>query len=358
MRGVVSSIAADPRAKVAGLRWHEVYQAGTARRCPPECFGYELPWQFVEHVVALEETHGVFEVPQARFWGRYGGFLLDREDRLLLEVSRDIWPAQAHTACLRWRWPEPELLRGTTAVLSTPEAQGNFWHWNTELLTRLHLILKAGWSLDRIDRFLVNDHLGTYRGESLRELGVPLEKVRVVGPGDDFRLEHALVPTFRSEHFDIPRWSAEFLRSSQPVGVWTGSRRLYVTRRGAAFRRLLNEHEIWPLFERAGFELFEPEKHPVAVQRAAFANAEAVVGPHGSGFTNALFSQRGARLVEFFPPNYVDLAFWVAAGHAGMRYGALLGRGRVPQCGDNPRARFADLTLDPDRARRVLEWIG
>jgi capsular polysaccharide biosynthesis protein len=283
-------------------------------------------------------------------------FSADRE--LMLEFSRDIWTGLAHSARVRRKWPEPRRLAGVTAVLTTPEARGNFWHWTTELLPRLHLLEQAGWPLDRIDRFLVNDSVTSYRQLSLKELGIPLEKVMEVTGNDDLALEVALVPTLRDTHYDLPIWAAQFLSERQPRSRWGGSRRLYLTRRSCQFRGLLNENELMPELEARGFELFEPEKHPLSVQRGAFAAAEIVLGVHGSAFTHAYLCKPGTRVIELMPPSYIDLCFWCAAQIADARYGVLLGCGSRPKSGENIRGRFDDLVVDPREFREMIEAVA
>lgn len=78
-------------------------------------------------------------------------------------------------------------------------------------------------------------------------------------------------------------------------------RRLYVSRRLVSVRRVVNELEVAGLLAGWGFEPVTLELLPVAEQIRLFAEADWVVGAHGAGFANLVFSSPGGRVVEFAP---------------------------------------------------------
>jgi capsular polysaccharide biosynthesis protein len=68
-------------------------------------------------------------------------------------------------------------------------------------------------------------------------------------------------------------------------------RKLYVTRRNAKVRRLVNEVEVADYLTDRGFEVVALEERPFREQVQLFAEAEVVVAQHGAGLTNLLFAQ-------------------------------------------------------------------
>lgn len=68
-------------------------------------------------------------------------------------------------------------------------------------------------------------------------------------------------------------------------------RKLYVTRRNAKVRRLLNEEEVAAHLRERGFEVVALETLPLREQVRRFAEAETVVAQHGAGLVNLLFAQ-------------------------------------------------------------------
>jgi len=80
--------------------------------------------------------------------------------------------------------------------------------------------------------------------------------------------------------------------------------RLYVSRRFADKRRLLNEERIETLFARHGFRVIHPESLPVAEQVRLFAAADWVAGPVGSGLYNYAFSPPHCRRLILAPASF------------------------------------------------------
>lgn len=80
--------------------------------------------------------------------------------------------------------------------------------------------------------------------------------------------------------------------------------RLYVTRRGAKLRQITNEDEVIEGLERRGFKVLQASWNNHHEQLEAFSRAFVVVGVHGAGLTNVIFSQAGTKVVEIFPSDH------------------------------------------------------
>lgn len=68
-------------------------------------------------------------------------------------------------------------------------------------------------------------------------------------------------------------------------------RKVYVTRRNAKVRRLINEKEVAAHLEKRGFEVVALEALPLRDQIRRIAEAEIIVAQHGAGLVNLLFAQ-------------------------------------------------------------------
>ena len=74
-------------------------------------------------------------------------------------------------------------------------------------------------------------------------------------------------------------------------------RKLFVTRRYAKLRRLLNEEEVATHLKRHGFEVVALELMPFHEQVQRFAEAKIIVAQHGAGLINLIFAQ-SSRVLE------------------------------------------------------------
>ncbi len=114
------------------------------------------------------------------------------------------------------------------------------------------------------------------------------------------------------------------------LDVSGAKRRLYVTRSDAKKRRIANEKELLPLLAKRGFEIVAPGRLSFRDQVSRFMWTDAVVGPHGAGLTNILFSPKASRVLEIFPANKVKNTYFLLAHSLGQTYrGLVAGEGRA-----------------------------
>ena len=77
-----------------------------------------------------------------------------------------------------------------------------------------------------------------------------------------------------------------------------------------------------------GFERILLAELSTADQIQAFSEAEVIVGPHGAGLSNLVFSTRETRVFEFFAPTYhFPRCYGGLAELCGHRYFELIGEG-------------------------------
>lgn len=103
-------------------------------------------------------------------------------------------------------------------------------------------------------------------------------------------------------------------------------RRIYLSRRDASARKLLNEDDVSAMLTYYGFETVVMTGRSVAEQIKLFAEASHIISPHGAGLANVLFCQPDAALCEFLMPSYVNWSIRKMAAISEMRYGCILGR--------------------------------
>jgi hypothetical protein len=87
------------------------------------------------------------------------------------------------------------------------------------------------------------------------------------------------------------------------------SKRIFVSRTDTTWRRLHNEHELYAGLERRGFEIVHPARLSLIQQVEIFRAATLVVGVHGSGLVNAVWSARPPRMIEISPLTSRDTHF-------------------------------------------------
>lgn len=116
---------------------------------------------------------------------------------------------------------------------------------------------------------------------------------------------HGVANTLAREYM---RGMAEFYLRHYEIKVAPAGpgKRIYISREGAAIRRVTNEPDLLAMLSRYGFESIEPGSIPFSRQAELFQSADIVVAPHGAALANLMFCRPGARILEFFPADYID----------------------------------------------------
>lgn len=87
-------------------------------------------------------------------------------------------------------------------------------------------------------------------------------------------------------------------------------KRLYLSRRTAKVRRILNEDEVISRLEAQGFQAVQPETLTIPDQIKLFSEAEAIVAPHGAGLTNMIFAA-SPKIIELIPADLFKFGYFI-----------------------------------------------
>jgi capsular polysaccharide biosynthesis protein len=205
---------------------------------------------------------------------------------------------------------------------------------------------------------LINGSRARYETESLTALGVPPEKILYVDEHRRFRLESAAIPSMDHASQIVAPWKVRALRGlrdSLPSNSRSSPRRMYVSRRNAAVRRILNEDLLNSQLEKAGFTSVELESRSWAEQVQMFAGAEVVLAPHGAALANIVFCRPQTLIAEINTrAGYRDFYLRLAAT-ASLRYRMLEAEPRAATNGSTIRAaENEDMIVDEHALDRFL----
>jgi glycosyltransferase involved in cell wall biosynthesis len=241
----------------------------------------------------------VCDVPEARI--HVGtGFVCTRDWEVIPDME---YRLTNYPEIRNWK---PRNLTRRAGVYSTIFSwnASNFGHWMFDFLPRLPVLAKAEPTAKVT--LLMPDFLRPALRESM-EILLP----------EHFAIEyHPYATWFQTEkfiwapvvsgrcNFFLPAESFESIR--RPIFAKYGlpdkhkkTRRIFVTRRHATVRRVLNETDVSALLARYGFEDVELSELSFRQQVELFHEADIVIGPHGAGLSSIVFSG-DIRLVVFY----------------------------------------------------------
>jgi len=238
----------------------------------------------------------------------------------------------------------------------------NFGHWLLNHLARLALAESAP-ALEGVP-LVVGDNITARQLECLELMGYGETRLLRLRKGRLARFDRLWAPMMPLCGIDgTLHWApaiVDFLR--QRLGVRDDAppgarRRLYLTRRGARWRRVLNEDTLSATLADRGFETVDPGTLTIRQQRELAANAEAIVGAFGAGMNLLLFAPRDATVVELKPAARNNMNINPAlARRIGQRYGEIIGT--TPTLAGDLPAHDQDFVVEAARLMEVLDALG
>lgn len=224
--------------------------------------------------------------------------------------------------------PEPAL------ILTSMTLGVNYYHWIVDYLPKLLFLQSRG--IDLPELYIVGAERAFQR-ESLQLAGVDAAVRIREDEGVLFKSLWTISPLPAS---GLREAYARLASDHRPAGE--PGRCIYVTRRQAPSRRVLNEDALLDALAPFGVEPVELEGASLADQIRMFAESRLIVGPHGAGLANMVFCPPSASVVELGLEERIALdigeVFWGLASGLGLDYSLVLAHrvasGHPPADGD------------------------
>ncbi len=195
----------------------------------------------------------------------------------------------------------------------------NYYHWLVDHLPAIE-------ALQQLDNFetisiLTNNDLTTFQKDSLVSAGINLDQLVSFDEAAYIDCEQLVVPVSigkRSGEWGKNDWwwqptlmpqTREWLRKTfLSNDQLPAKRKIFISRRNASNRKAINELELHEIAKELGYIIIAPETLSLRAQIKMFSQASHIAGVHGAGFTNAIFSPKGAKVIEFIgewaPPEF------------------------------------------------------
>lgn len=143
-----------------------------------------------------------------------------------------------------------------------------------------------------------------------------------------------------------------FIQTKMNYGSTT--KKLYVTRENASYRKVLNESAVLEVVKENGYEVVKFEDMNWRDQILNASSAQSMVSIHGAGLTNMMFMSKGSSILEFRRDKiFHNQCFWHLASALKLNYYYLFGTPDndelVIEGGD-----CCNLTIDTEKLNETL----
>ncbi len=279
----------------------------------------------------------VLTIPQGRV-GSLNGWVVAQEKYLIKELFSQNYTIDRHLQTINeTSFKNCHHVSGRVAVIARTDTQC-YAHWVRDILGRLAILEESGIEYD----FLYLPKNKQFMIESLQAWGIDLNKV--IQPFEEYEYIQAdvlIVPSLLVRR--IPQNNEPFLEYTGLSNYYTAwaikyirnkflplvkdkdashlSKKVFISRKDSGHRCIINEDNIFSLFEKNGFKRYMLGNMTFLEQVLLFYNADIVVATHGSGPANLMFSKPGTRFLEMFQARDDTSSFYLSQMmHLNYRY--------------------------------------
>jgi capsular polysaccharide biosynthesis protein len=169
-------------------------------------------------------------------------------------------------------------------------------------------------------------------------------------PGDVYELDTVLFTSFKTRP-DAGYWP-KLYRDTFAEKIWPGrlSRRdgrYLISRRNADHRQIDNFDDCVALVSQYGFEVINPADFNPEDEIELFYDAEILLGAHGAGFANAVFSPPSLTIIDLLPVSKFDPTFYFLAKAFGHRF--------LHWCGSETDMKAPSFVVDTNALGHLLD---
>ena len=220
--------------------------------------------------------------------------------------------------CARRSLPLPMRLSGTVASLNCLSAH-NYFHWMVEVVPRIAGIEMAGIECD----YYLIDCLSGFQRQVLALLGIPDEKL--IQPHCHLNVECDRLLHVTQGNSAMHTHFKKMIDRNVDADP-NAQRQIYISRKKAINRKIVNEPELEEILAARGFEIVCFEDLTVAQQFKIAGEARTIVTAHGAALANTMFARPGTNIVEMYPRQRGNITLYPALSHSrGLRHFTVLG---------------------------------
>lgn len=245
-------------------------------------------------------------------------------------VQEFIWKGFEHNLRDLKPYDHQDILHinGRVAVIDQP-AFNNYFHWLTEILCRLALL-----ELHQVDFDYLYVSQGThFAKETLQLWGIDPNKIITPQPNICIQADQIIIPSLVSNvNFGgvlgacyVQPYLIAYVKEKLLSAALTHessiqtSKRIFISRKDAPQRKIMNEDDVFALFKNKGFLRYELDTLSVTDQILLFHQAEFIVSPQGTGLANCIFCQEGTKIIELLQ-GLNDCTFWFLSQDLNLKY--------------------------------------
>ncbi len=203
-------------------------------------------------------------------------------------------------------------LKGTVfSLLIGGGGNYNYWHWLLDIIPKIKILEK---DIDNIDYFLFPNIEKKFQQETLHLLNIPSKKILSSKIFRHIYADKIVTTDFTynltnnpwQDHLNIPKWIYVFLKEKFIPQIKKSKslpKKFYIDRGDSVSnsknsRIILNESAVKEFLIKNNYETISLANLSFLEQVELFNQATSIVGLHGAGFANLVFSRPKTKVLE------------------------------------------------------------
>ena len=283
-----------------------------------------------------------------------GDGTLTTPSRVILSDSINGWKDKYKFSIKESYFSNPKTLPDESGYSIFRSSNNGYYHTIIDNLPRLYLLNQV---THRPIRLLIPGKLTNIEKFFIDKLLPADSTVEFLEPGNSYLIKKLIFPSFITKPFSgyLPKEYLDFLSDRVlPKRPREKKNRIFISR-GEDWRnsrnqrrRLLNEDAIFDKLRNFGFNRYRLENFSIEEQIALFYDAEFVVGAHGAGLSNTIFSKE-IGVLELFASDSILPYYYFLSKALGHKYSYLYG---------NKKHIHADFSADVDAIEELMNKLG
>jgi hypothetical protein len=221
-------------------------------------------------------------------------------------------------------------ISGTAICLVTPGAS-NFSHWLFDLVPKIKILRDQG--VDCASATIITNGLrNPNQVQCLSKFGISRERTLWANRRDRwFYADEIYAVTGARQELSTPGWLVEFTRATfcedyDRLTKAGGGKRVYLSRRKASRRHVINEDAVVKALSSLGFEVVFAEELAIEQMATLMAQTRFLVAPHGGGVANIVFCPPRAHVLELFSW-HISPEYWMLSNACQLHHHVMECRG-------------------------------
>jgi capsular polysaccharide biosynthesis protein len=325
------------------------------KREPPNNYREEDKALFEEHMQYRTLDSKLYQIPNGYITGNgviYSSFFSVLTDSLVMKEQKKYH--QTNSLIKHALLGKKKVLKGNRYLSVVDEWSVGHFHWFCDVVPKL--VCLGARTSDYI--LLLPNHPYIHRMgiPSILHMGVQFKDIQFIEEGSFYKVQDLSFVSRVSKSGQMDDELMAKIKAHFTANTTEAKRKLYISRKQAKVRKVLNEEMVEGVLKENGFEIIESDVFSLSEHIALFGTAQSLVSIHGAGLTNSLFMKKGTAMSELIINKPSDnRCYYQLATSTGMQY--------FYHCGEPDSERplegnGCNITLDRKKFENFLQTLA